>query len=112
VETARQREEREYHERARARLQEFVDKVRAVNKSENKPIVVQPVNPHIQKRTNDEIAAGRKAAAAHAAARAANPPAPHKKEPWEGSSTEVFRPADYVPDPRKGQGQVHTQPVG
>ncbi len=67
-------------------------------------IVTQPVPERIRAQTELEQAAGAAAVAAHAAAQGRRiiPASPTT----EGTTTPVFRPADYVPDQRKGQGNV------
>lgn len=74
----------------------------------------EPVKPPIAERvaeqTKAEMAAGKKLVeqrAAEQAMRSGMPrPAPDK---GEGTTTEVFRPANYVPDVKKGQGNVQAR---
>jgi hypothetical protein len=106
VENARDRAEREYHEKAQARIRHFEAQMREANKSEIKPPVKQPVASAILEQTKREMEAG-KAMNAHHEALKANRPAP-KLSAAEiaaaGTSTSVFRPNDYVPDPKTGAG--------
>ena len=106
AENARDRAEREYHEKAQARIQHFADQMREANKSEIKEPVKQPVASAILEQTKREMEAGR-AMNAHHEALKANRPAPKlsaREIAAAGTSTPVFRPDDFVPDPRKGQG--------
>ena len=106
VENARDRADREYHEKAQARIRHFEAQMREANKSEIKPPVKQPVASAILEQTKREMEAG-KAMNAHHEALKANRPAP-KLSAAEiaaaGTSTSVFRPNDYVPDPKTGAG--------
>jgi hypothetical protein len=70
-----------------------------------KPYTPPPVSEAQMEQTRLEMEAGRAAVAKHAAAQA-HRPAPVRNDPREGNTTTVFRPDDYVPDPRKGQGLV------
>lgn len=95
-ENARERSEREYHERAQGRIRKFEEQYKAANKTEEKPHVPQPVHPDIRKQTELEMEAGRKSNIAHAAQQA-NRPAPKisaAEQAAQGSSTPVFRPKD------------------
>jgi len=105
-ENSRERAEREYHEKAQARIRHFADQLREANKSEVKVHTPPPVAPAIAEQTRREMQAGAEAVARHAAAKAARPALvlSARELAAQGSSTPVFRPADYVPDPTKGQG--------
>jgi hypothetical protein len=61
-----------------------------------------PLAPRIANQTNAEIEAGRKMNAHHAALQVHRPPVEKTNEKHQA----VFRPGDYVPDPKKNQGQV------
>jgi hypothetical protein len=82
---------------------EFMERVLRAREPEAKPQQAQPVAPRIQEQTRLEQLAGQKMNAHHAAFRA-NAPQPKRED--NGSMTPVFRPNDYVPDPRKAQGNV------
>ena len=87
----------------------FVEKVMEARTPEAKPVVTQPVAPAILKQTQLEIEAGKRANAHYAEFHKANP---QPKGPVDSTkTTSVFRPADYVPDPKKGQGNVEARPV-
>ena len=106
-ENARQRFEREAHEAAEAKKKKFYDAVMNARKPETKPIVKQPVAPAVTKQTELEIAAGRAAVAKHEAQRTLAARLPKKGvETPAPNNIPVFRPRDYVPDPKKGTGQV------
>ena len=85
---------------------DFVRKVmEARAKAAEPPPPPQPVAPAIAEQTKAEQEAGRQAVARHAEqARIHRRPAPEPQ-----TSTAVFRPADYVPDQRKGQGYIKSQ---
>lgn len=69
-----------------------------------KVYVPPPVPERIAETTRLEMEAGRRRVAEFEAQKASRPqPAPH---PSEGTNTAVFRPNDYVPDQKKGQGNV------
>ncbi len=70
-----------------------------------KVYVPPPVPERIAEATRLEMEAGRRRVAEFAEQQA-NRPKPAEPHPSEGTSTAVFRPADYVPDQRKGQGTV------
>jgi hypothetical protein len=74
------------------------------------PIVAQPVAPHIVTQTELEKAAGA-AAVAKAAEAQGRRIIPPTALPTDGTMTPVFRPPEYVPDQRKGQGNVSGTPL-
>lgn len=82
---------------------EFARKVLEARAKHDVKIFVQPVAPRIMAQTLAEQEAGRRMNAYHAAFHA-NAPQPRRED--NGSMTPVFRPADYVPDQKKGQGYV------
>lgn len=59
-----------------------------------------PLAPRIAAQTNAEIAAGQKMNEHHAALQKHRPPPDYTNEKHQ----EVFRPSDWVPDQKKGQG--------
>ena len=87
---------------------DFVKKVMAARAPEDSPPVEPPpVAPRVQQQTLDELAAGRAMVAKHAAQQSQRTP----HEPVDAGAKAVFRPADYVPDMKKGQGYVAARPV-
>lgn len=66
-----------------------------------KPVVLPCVAPGVAEATRREMEAGAKRVAQFAEAEAHRRVIPRKKEPWEGNSTPVFRPIDFIPDPSK-----------
>lgn len=89
-----------------AEKQAFYDRVRAARDANTPPEPKpQPVPERIRLQTEQEMEAGRAAIEKHAAARAALQPQP-APSPTEGTMTPVHRPNDYVPDQRKGQGNI------
>lgn len=87
----------------------FVEKVMAARKPEEKPIVVQPVSPAMVKQREAEMAAGRRMNEHYEQFHKAHP---QPKGPVDDTKhTAVFRPADYVPDQKKGQGNVEAHEV-
>ncbi len=87
----------------------FTEMVMAARTPPPKPPVVQPVAPLIQQRTSAEMAAGQRANAFHAAQQA-NRPAP-RRDPREGGTVPVFRPADYIPNMKQGTVRSAAQDV-
>ena len=75
--------------------------------------VPQPVARRITDQTRVEMAEGARMSAIHAErTRTIKRPQPSSREiAAQGSTTPVFRPADFVPDPVKNQGNVRSQPV-
>lgn len=110
-ENARDRADREHQEANRAMVDQFVQKVRAANRSEAVEPKPQPVPDRIAEQTRLEMQAGQRMNEHHANLRF-NAPKARKIDRPEGTMTPVFRPADYVPDLKKGQGNVGARPVG
>jgi hypothetical protein len=73
-------------------------------KKDEPPAAPPPLAPRMADQTNAEIEAGRKMNEHHASLQARRPV--HVPTQADGKSTAVFRPGDYVPDPKKGQGYV------
>ena len=73
-------------------------------------VVTQPVPARIASQTELEKAAGAAAVAAHAAAQGRRI-VPATALPTDGTMTPVFRPGDYVPDQKRGQGNVASTSV-
>lgn len=69
------------------------------------PYAPPEVSEAVKNRTNEEMEAGRKAVAARAALDAARPKRPVEND----GSNAVFRPNDYIPDPKKNQGHVQAR---
>jgi hypothetical protein len=95
-------------ERAReesdALKRQFYEKLSA-RQEPPKVYVPPPVPERIAENTRLEMEAGRKRVAEFAEQQA-NRPQPAPPPPSEGTNTAVFRPNDYVPDQKKGQGNV------
>jgi hypothetical protein len=68
------------------------------------PYVTPAVPPQIAENTRLEMEAGRKRVAEFEALEAARPK--RAPDPTQGGSVAVFRPGDYVPDQKQGQGLV------
>lgn len=72
------------------------------------PVVRVPVAPCIAPRiaetTRLEMEAGAARVAQFAVAEQQRRVIPRKKEPWEGNNTPIFRPIDFIPDPRRAPG--------
>lgn len=66
-----------------------------------------PLAPRIAEQTNAEIAAGRKMNEHHASLQVHRPHPPAENHGEKHQS--VFRPGDYVPDPKKNQGNVQAR---
>ena len=108
VETAAQRADRLHAENNERRKKEFTLAVLEARKPEVKPPVAQPVAPGMVERTAKEMAEGARMNKVHEDAKALRPsqvPSAREKQA-AGNTTPVFRPANYVPDPVKGQGNV------
>ena len=96
AENARDKAEREYHEKAQARIRQFEDNLRKANLSEVIPPKPQPIATAILEQTKREMEAGRKMNEYHDNLKA-NRPAPKLSADEiesQGTSTPVFRPAD------------------
>lgn len=108
----RSREEGKVYDEAMAanREREFVDAIMEARRPPPVP-VHNPPKPGAAtiKQTELEMAAGAKRVAEYAAEEDVRKAAheAHKRDKWaDKKSVEVFRPADYVPDQKKGQGNV------
>lgn len=84
---------------------DFFDKVHAARvKEHQEPAAPPPIAPRIVDQTNAELQAGAALVAKNEELRVRrSPPVPDNTE---GKNTAVFRPGDYVPNQRKGQGNV------
>ena len=88
----------------------FLEKVmEARRKAAAPPPPTQPVPPAVLAQTQAEIAEGKRMQAIHAERAGQRVAPPH--DPREGNSVAVFRPGDYVPDQKKGQGNTNARPV-
>lgn len=72
--------------------------VRAKEKADEP--VVHHVSPRQAEQTKLEMARGAEVSARHAAQQAARPP--REPDPTEGTTTPVFRPADFIPNMKQG----------
>lgn len=72
------------------------------------PVVKAPVAPCVAPRiaetTRLEMEAGARRVAQFAEAEQHRRVIPRKKEAWEGTNTAIFRPIDFIPDPRRAPG--------
>ena len=89
---------------------QFTERVLAARKPENTEPRPQPVAPGIVNQTRAEMEAGQKMNEHHANLKL-NAPQRKRIDATEGKNTPVFRPNDYVPDQKKGQGNVGARPV-
>lgn len=96
AENARDKAEREYHEKAQARIRQFEDNLRKANLSEVIPPNPQPIAPAILEQTKREMEAGRKMNEYHDNLKANRPALKLSAAEIasQGTSTPVFRPGD------------------
>ena len=85
--------------------QDFTRRVLEARNPEVKPPSPQPVAPRMLAQTQLEMELGAKMNTHHAELRAKGP-TPRALSKNEATMTPVFRPADYVPDQKKGQGYL------
>jgi len=87
---------------------ELFDKIMAARNTPPPVIIKQPPIPHIMEQTKREMEAGRRQSELHAErqrlALATRKPLSAAELAAQSTSTAIFRPGDYVPDPKKGQG--------
>ncbi|MDE2105809.1 MAG: hypothetical protein KGL39_51775 [Patescibacteria group bacterium] len=96
--------EREQVERDRKK-REFHEKVMAArHPPQAAPYMPPPPPPRLRAQIDAELEAGRQAVAHHEKLKVQRQP-PAAEKPQET----VFRPADYVPDQRKGQGNLRSR---
>ena len=110
AENARDRAEREYHEKAQARIRQFEDNLRKANLSEVIPPKPQPIAPAILEQTKREMEAGRKMNEYHDNLKA-NRPAPKLSAAEiasQGTSIPVFRPDDGKGSKEQNHGKFKT----
>ena len=110
VENARDKAEREYHEKAQARIRQFEDNLRKANLSEVIPPKPQPIAPAILEQTKREMEAGRKMNEYHDNLKA-NRPAPKLSAAEiasQGTSIPVFRPDDGKGSKEQNHGKFKT----
>lgn len=96
---------------AEQRKEAFVARVMEIRNKPVANVVLAPATPRQLNQTQLEMAAGQRAVARHQQQEAARPRPVVKPDPTQGTTTPVFRPADYVPDQRKGQGHVKAQTI-
>ena len=82
---------------------DFVQKVMKAREPVEQPAAMPPVADRVKSQTEAEMAAGRKMNEHYAALHAKH--GGPRVAPEEGSKA-VFRPGDYIPDPKKSQGHV------
>jgi hypothetical protein len=103
------REMEQLHDEARRENQkkDFHDKVMDARRPKPEPVFNPPaLAPRMVEQLNAELAAGAAQVAKHAAHQAKHGTPPQLPEP---NVKPVFRPGDYVPDPKKGQGRIVAQ---
>lgn len=112
IETAEQRAMRLRREENDAKVAAFRDKILEARKPKPEP-APQPVASRILEQTALEMELGRKMNEHHEALRANRPQVVRTKREIlaEGSSVPVFRPHNYVPDQRKGQGHIESHTI-
>lgn len=87
---------------------DFYDKVMAARHPPQEPEAPPPpLAPRVVEQTNAELAAGRALVARNEELAASR--RPRAADATEGTNKPVFRPADYVPDQKKGQGNVQAR---
>jgi hypothetical protein len=91
------------------RVHNFVSDVMKARQVVEPVYTPPPVAEAVAKRTNEEMEAGRRMVEARAAQEALRPKRP--VDPTEGRMTPVFRPRDFIPDPKKNQGQVRAETI-
>lgn len=82
---------------------DFMEKVAAANRPEDKPYTPPAVPIRIAEQTRLEMAAGAQRVAEFEAQKASRP---QPKPQQDGTMTPVFRPADFVPNQKKGEGLI------
>ena len=110
AENARDKAEREYHEKAQARIRQFEANLRKANLSEVIPPKPQPIAPAILEQTKREMEAGRKMNEYHDNLKA-NRPAPKLSAAEiasQGTSIPVFRPDDGKGSKEQNHGKFKT----
>ena len=110
AETARDKAEREYHEKAQARIRQFEANLRKANLSEVIPPKPQPIAPAILEQTNREMEAGRKMNEYHDNLKANRPPPKLSvaEIASQGTSIPVFRPDDGKGSKEQNHGKFKT----
>ncbi len=100
---AKQREDSIEHEAREAKKRDFTLAVLKAREPAPEPVASQPVAPGMAERTAAEMSEGARMNQVHADAKANRPALrPSAAEvAAQGSSTPVFRPADFIPDPMK-----------
>jgi len=97
------------------REHDFVQAITAARRPPEKPTYVPPpVPPAVAEQTRLEMEAGRKRVMEFAAQEIERQEAHerHKRDKWaDKGSVEVFRPPEYVPDQRKGEGNIKATEV-
>jgi len=85
---------------------DFMVAVAAARNPEPKPYTPPPIPERIAEATRLEMEAGRRRVSEFAAIEAARPKPQPQAQPGNATMTPVFRPADFVPDQKKGQGNI------
>lgn len=87
-------------------VRNFMQSLHAARNPEPKVYTPPPVSERMAEQTRLEMEAGRKRVEEFDAMQASRPRPTPIVDPREGTSVPVFRPADFVPDQRKGQGNL------
>lgn len=85
------------------KVRDFMGKLAAAKRPEDTPYVPPPIPLRIAEQTRKEMETGAARVAEFEAQQAARPRA---RPETDRSMTPVFRPADFVPDQKKGQGNL------
>lgn len=87
---------------------DFVEKIMEARRAVSvKPYIAPPIPAQISEQTRMEMEAGKKRVA-HFEEQERLRPRPHRNADVNGTMVPVFRPDDFIPDPRKGQGVAAT----
>jgi hypothetical protein len=87
--------------------EDFRARILAARAPQPEPEPMKPVmSDRMLEQTKAELAAGAEMVKKNEAERLARGHTVHVPDRGEGKNTEVFRPANYIPDPKKNQGNV------
>lgn len=90
------------------KVRDFLGDVMKARNVQEPEYVPPPPAPAILQRTNEEMAAGQRAVAQRAAEEALRPKRP-VEEPHGAKTVAVFRPRDFIPDPKRNTGHVQVK---
>jgi hypothetical protein len=109
IEQRIRRQDAEARLESEARKSDFIHRVMEARRPRDEPEKPQPVAPAISAQTQREMAEGARQNVRHAEFYGQNPMPRHPDPTDNGTSTSIFRPADYVPGMTKGD--VKAAPV-